>query len=106
MLLAIAILIATACCVREHWSRVHHDDPGWNALLRKWFMQGVAIPTGFWGIANLGLINYFPALVPKIAIAQAANSVWWPYWISAMINGSAFILICWAAVTYLWMILL
>lgn len=103
MLLAIAILIAIACCVREHWTRLHNDRQ-WEGLLRKWFLQGVAAPTVAWGLVNLGISNRFPALVPKLAVAQAANKNWWHLWLGAMINGGAFIIICWAAVTYLWMI--
>ena len=104
MLLPIAILIAIACCVREHWNRLGDDDPQWDALLRKWFIQGVAVPFGVWGIINLGISNHFPAMVPKLAIAQAAHNTWWHYWVGAMINGGAFIVICWGAITYLWMI--
>jgi hypothetical protein len=104
MLLAVAILIAVACCVREHWSRLHNDDPGYNALLRKWFVQGVAVPVGIWAFVNLGLFDRFPPLVPKIVMAQAANQVWWPLWFGALINGAGFAIICWACITYLWLI--
>src|SRR3954466_11150199 len=104
MLLAVAILIAIACCVREHWNRLGNEDPQWDALLRKWFIQGVAIPAAFWAIVNLGLSSHLPPLVPKIAIAQASNNTWWHYWVGAVINGSAFIVTCWASITYLWMI--
>jgi hypothetical protein len=103
MLLAVAILIAIACCVREHWNRLGDEDPQWEALLRKWFIQGVAVPAGVWAIVNLGISNYFPALVPKIAIAQASNMTWWHHWVGAVVNGSAFTVICWAAITYVWM---
>ena len=70
MLLPIAILIAIACCVQEHWNRLGDDDPQWDALLRKWFIQGVAVPFGMWAIINLGVSNHFPALVPNLAIAR------------------------------------
>lgn len=104
MLLAVAILIAVACCVREHWSRLHNDDPEGNALLRKWFLQGVAVPAGVWALVNLGLFESFPALIPRIAIAQATDKMWWNFWVGAVVNGTGFTIICWGAITYVWMI--
>ena len=45
MLLSIAILIAVACGVREHWNRLRDDDPEWQSLFWKWLIQGAAVPS-------------------------------------------------------------
>jgi hypothetical protein len=103
-MLALAILIAVACGVREHWSRLRNDDPGWNAVLRRWFVQGVIVPVAAWGITNLGVSSRFPALIPQIAIAQASNQAWFSFWVTALVRGAGLVVICWGAVTYLWMI--
>ena len=104
MLLAIAILIAIACALREHWARLGDGDPEWHRLLRRWFLQGAVAPAAAWGLINMGISERFPALVPEIAVAQAANKTWWSPWVGAQIQGAGFIIICWAAVTYVWMI--
>jgi hypothetical protein len=103
MLLAVAILIAVACCVREHWSRLHDDTPASNALLRNWVIKGVAVPAAVWAVVNLGIFESFPALIPRLAVAQANGKAWWNLWVGAAINGTGFTIICWGAITYLWL---
>src|ERR1051326_5536764 len=103
MLLPLAVLIAVGCGVREHWSRLHRDDPAWNALLRKWFLQGAVIPAAAWAIANLGVTARFPALIPRIAIAQGTHQPWASFWMDSVVVGAGFVVICWGSVTYLWM---
>lgn len=106
MLLAIAILIAVGCAVREHWNRLGNDDPEWSALLPGWFIRGAVAPSIVWALSNLGLFSRFPALVPNIAIAQTTNQSWGAMWVDWTVAGCGYIVICWGAVTYTWMILL
>jgi len=103
-MLPLAILIAVACAVREHWSRLRNDDPEWNALFKKWFLQGAVVPAAAWTLVNLGVFRRFPPLVPKLAIAQNAHDPWLALWIDSTVYGAGFVVICWGAVTYLWMI--
>jgi hypothetical protein len=103
MFLSMIILVAVAIAVREHWNRLDNNEPGWIPLLRKWFLQGFVIPSTAWSLINLGLSNRFPALIPKLAYAQANDQVWWNLWVQAVIEGAAFIAIVWASITYIWL---
>jgi hypothetical protein len=104
-MLAFAIFIAVACGVREHWNRLRNDDPVWSAFFRRWLIQGAIIPAAAWAIVNLGVFKRFPPLIPRIAIAQNAHDPWFSFWVNSSIRGGAFVVVCWGAVTYVWMIL-
>src|SRR6185436_8222665 len=103
MFLSMIILVAVAIAVREHWNRLDNGEPEWVPLLRKWFLQGFVIPSALWALVNFGLSESFPALVPRLAWAQANNKVWWNLWVQAVIEGSAFIAIVWGSITYVWL---
>jgi hypothetical protein len=103
-MLAFAIFIAVLCGAREHWNRLRNDDPAWNAYFRRWWIQGALVPAVAWGIVNLGFFRRFPPLIPKIAIAQNAHDPWFSLWVDSIVSGGAFVVICWGAVTYAWMI--
>jgi hypothetical protein len=104
MFLSMIILVAVAIAVREHWNRLDNNEPHWDSLLRKWFIQGFAVPAAAWAFVNLGLIETFPALVPRLANAQAHHKTWWNLWVQAVIEGSAFIAIVWGSITYTWLL--
>jgi hypothetical protein len=71
--------------------------------LREWIIKGWVAPSVAWALINLSIIDRFPALVPRLAVAQANNKTWWNLWLQAVIEGSAFIGIVWGAVTYVWL---
>src|SRR4051812_23573349 len=103
MLLALAILIAVACCIREDWMRLRAGDSDWDASLARWFCKGAIFPAAAWGIVNLGVSERFPAFIPNLAIAQSSGAPWGGIWVGVAIAGAGFIAISWAAVTYAWM---
>ena len=97
------ILVVVAIAVREHWNRLDNNEPQWERLLHKWFLQGFVVPSALWAIINLGISNSFPALVPKLAYLQANDKIWWNLWVKAVIEGSGFIALVWASITYVWL---
>lgn len=102
MLLKIGILIAVACAVREHWSRLE-DDSDESRSLRLWLLRGAMVPCLFWAVANLGLFSRFPAIDPEIAVAHSKNAIWWHLWIGSVVAGCGYIFLGWGAITYTWL---
>lgn len=105
MFLAMIMLIAVGCCVREHWNKLGNYEPEAEGLFRRWLLLGVVVPSVFWAVWNLGISERFPAIVPEISIAKANDKVWWHYWTGAVIFGAGLITLSWGAVTYSWMAL-
>lgn len=101
MFLAVVTLLAGSWLVREHWSRLHADDPAQDRYFWKWLGLGAGGPLSFWGAANLGIFQ--TALVPSIAQAQFAEQRWSHLWVGAMLAGAFVIALNWLAFTYVWM---
>lgn len=106
MILSMLILIAASIAIRDHWNRLAEENRSWQLLFWRWLQQGFMIPVAAWGLINFGLSERFPALVPTIAHAQAHDQVWWNLWIQAVIEGTVFIGLGWAAITYTWLMVI
>ena len=101
MFLALVTLLAASWLVREHWSRLHADEPAQDRFFWRWLALGLGGPLLFWGVANLGIFQ--TALVPQIATAQFAERPWKHLWVGAMFAGGFVIALNWLAFTYVWM---
>lgn len=119
MLLSLVMLAAVVLMVREHWHSLGADQLAIlnnralkhfgstslesDVLLRKWVIQGIAVPTAVWAIWNMGLIHRLPPIMPNIALAQYHDQPWSGLWLAAVVKGFGLITLTWGAITYIWM---
>ncbi len=84
--------------------RLDMERSVWRNSFWSWALRGFGFPLITWALVNFGFGNRFPALVPRIADAQAARAPWIGAWGGVCLAGGILILTYWVAVSYLWML--
>src|SRR4051794_31490307 len=105
MVLVMLIAAVGGWCAHQHWARLDQQE-GWRRHFWSWAIRGAAFPVVAWALVNLGFGDRFPALVPKLADAQAHREPWFALWVAASLYGTILVLSWWAAVTYVWILIL
>lgn len=104
MFLLLAIAGCGGWCAHQHWMRLDKEKSLWRESFWSWGLRGFAFPFFVWALANFGFGDRFPALVPKLADAQAAKQAWFGTWMGVCFAGAILILTYWVAVTYCWIL--
>src|SRR5438552_2562052 len=104
MFLLLAIAGCGAWCAHQHWMRLDKEQSLWRESFWNWALRGFAFPSILWALANFGFGNRFPALVPRLADAQASRQPWVGAWVGVCFAGAILILTYWVAVSYCWIL--
>src|ERR1051326_2940798 len=106
MFLLLVIGGCGAWCAHQHWMRLDREKSFWRESFWNWVWRGFAFPLFVWCTGNFGFGDRFPALVPRLAEAQAAGRPWFGIWVGVCLAGAILIMTWWSAVTYAWIVTL
>ena len=99
-----SILVMFVMLGSDYWDRVSEYETVKHPIqFRRWMIQGIGVPVLFWIVANLGVFDSLPPLLPSLATASSSGVKWFFSVCTEVSPGFAMIGSFWAAVTFAWL---